>query len=125
MFVFSIFRPVSCDLQTFRSTPGPQTATSFSTIQLPLQKLLFSATLTLSPEKLAPLQLFQPVLFTAAGTVTESKSNQATTAGLVCYYRYHHHHYLFPLPMHCIGWVSYILTTYNGITKIDYQPQGR
>lgn len=31
----------------------------------PLQKLLFSATLTQNPEKLAPLELFKPVLFTS------------------------------------------------------------
>ncbi|KAL9965510.1 hypothetical protein ACROYT_G029316 [Oculina patagonica] len=69
-------RPVSCSLQTIRSPPGVQTAASFAKIQLPLQKLLFSATMTHSPEKLAPLQLYQPILFTVRGSV-----NQTTDAG--------------------------------------------
>ena len=36
-------------------------------IQLPLQKLLFSATMTHNPEKLEPLKLYKPILFTSAG----------------------------------------------------------
>jgi len=34
-------------------------------LQIPLQKLLFSATLTQDPEKLQQLDLFQPRLFTS------------------------------------------------------------
>ena len=36
-------------------------------IQLPMQKFLFSATMTHNPEKLAPLKLYKPVLCTAVG----------------------------------------------------------
>lgn len=53
-----------CNHETVRNPPGQQTPASFATIQLPLQKLLFSATMTHSPERLAPLQLYQPILFT-------------------------------------------------------------
>ena len=69
-----LFRPLSCTLQTIRHPAGAQTAASFATIQLPLQKLLFSATMTHSPEKLAPLQLYQPTLFTGTGSVNQTKT---------------------------------------------------
>lgn len=69
--------PMCCNPQTARNPPGQQTSSSFSTIQLPLQKLLFSATMTHSPEKLAPLQLYQPILFTVTATV-----NQPDNVGL-------------------------------------------
>lgn len=71
---FNSDRPLSCTLQTIRHPAGAQTAASFATIQLPLQKLLFSATMTHSPEKLAPLQLYQPTLFTGTGSVNQTKT---------------------------------------------------
>ena len=50
-----------------RSSPASQTTPScVDRIELPLQKLLFSATMTQNPEKLAPMQLYQPVLFMAS-----------------------------------------------------------
>ncbi|KFU95028.1 ATP-dependent RNA helicase DDX51, partial [Chaetura pelagica] len=48
-----------------RTKPGPVTAASSCSPQIPLQKLLFSATLTQDPEKLQQLDLFQPRLFTS------------------------------------------------------------
>ncbi|XP_025893234.1 ATP-dependent RNA helicase DDX51 [Nothoprocta perdicaria] len=48
-----------------RTPPGPVTAASSWHPQIPLQKLLFSATLTQDPEKLQQLGLFQPRLFTS------------------------------------------------------------
>lgn len=69
-----LFRPLSCNLQTIRQPARAQTAASFAAIQLPLQKLLFSATMTHSPEKLAPLQLYQPTLFTGTGSVNQMKT---------------------------------------------------
>lgn len=36
-----------------------------------MQKFLFSATLTQSPEKIAPLELYNPVLFTTQGRQEE------------------------------------------------------
>lgn len=53
--------------------------------QIPLQKLLFSATLTQDPEKLQQLDLFQPRLFTSVysenkmlgdGTEAEQDTNK-------------------------------------------------
>ena len=74
-------RPICCNLQTVRNPPGQQTATSFATIQLPLQKLLFSATMTHSPEKLAPLQFYQPILFTVRGSVNPLDQAGISTEG--------------------------------------------
>ncbi|XP_033638586.1 ATP-dependent RNA helicase DDX51-like [Asterias rubens] len=51
-----------------RQTPGPITVASCSKIQMPLQKLLFSATLSQNPEKLTQLNLFQPRLITSVVT---------------------------------------------------------
>ncbi|XP_062399915.1 ATP-dependent RNA helicase DDX51 isoform X2 [Sardina pilchardus] len=48
-----------------RRKPGPITAASLSPPQMPLQKLLFSATLTQNPEKLQQLGLHQPRLFSS------------------------------------------------------------
>ena len=83
-YFFLNFRPVSCSLETVRSPPGLHTAASFASIQLPLQKLLFSATMTHSPEKLAPLQLYQPILFTVTGSVNQTKDSGESTAGTRC-----------------------------------------
>ncbi|XP_059719349.1 ATP-dependent RNA helicase DDX51 [Haemorhous mexicanus] len=64
-----------------RTKPGPLTAASSCSPQIPLQKLLFSATLTQDPEKLQQLDLFQPRLFTSVysennrdGTETEQNT---------------------------------------------------
>ncbi|XP_030622413.1 ATP-dependent RNA helicase DDX51 [Chanos chanos] len=51
-----------------RTEPGPITAASLSIPQMPLQKLLFSATLTQNPEKLQQLDLHQPRLFSSVHT---------------------------------------------------------
>ncbi|XP_059897324.1 ATP-dependent RNA helicase DDX51 isoform X2 [Gadus macrocephalus] len=48
-----------------RSEPTHITAASLSPPQMPLQKLLFSATLTMNPEKLQQLGLHQPRLFSS------------------------------------------------------------
>ncbi|KAM9371576.1 ATP-dependent RNA helicase DDX51 [Phaethornis superciliosus] len=71
-----------------RMRPGPLTAASSCYPQIPLQKLLFSATLTQDPEKLQQLDLFQPRLFTSVysekktlgdGTETEQDTNKKYT----------------------------------------------
>ncbi|GAB0196884.1 ATP-dependent RNA helicase DDX51 [Grus japonensis] len=71
-----------------RTKPGPLTAASSCYPQIPLQKLLFSATLTQDPEKLQQLDLFQPRLFTSVysekktlgdGTETEQETNKKYT----------------------------------------------
>uniref|UniRef100_A0A8C3V5Y8 ATP-dependent RNA helicase n=1 Tax=Catharus ustulatus TaxID=91951 RepID=A0A8C3V5Y8_CATUS len=69
-----------------RTKPGPVTAASSCSPQIPLQKLLFSATLTQDPEKLQQLDLFQPRLFTSVyseknrdGTETEQETNHKYT----------------------------------------------
>ncbi|KAM4810367.1 ATP-dependent RNA helicase DDX51 [Rhinophrynus dorsalis] len=48
-----------------RKQPGILTVASSCILQTPLQKLLFSATLTQNPEKLQQLDLYQPKLFTS------------------------------------------------------------
>ncbi|XP_067911505.1 ATP-dependent RNA helicase DDX51 isoform X3 [Heterodontus francisci] len=48
-----------------RTEPGACTAASHSCLQIPLQKLLFSATLTQDSEKLQQLALHQPQLFSS------------------------------------------------------------
>uniref|UniRef100_A0A8C3C4I3 ATP-dependent RNA helicase n=1 Tax=Cairina moschata TaxID=8855 RepID=A0A8C3C4I3_CAIMO len=71
-----------------RTKPGPLTAASCCYPQIPLQKLLFSATLTQDPEKLQQLGLFQPRLFTSVysekkplrnGTETEQDAEEKYT----------------------------------------------
>ncbi|XP_010288542.1 PREDICTED: ATP-dependent RNA helicase DDX51, partial [Phaethon lepturus] len=71
-----------------RTKPGPVTAASSCYPQIPLQKLLFSATLTQDPEKLQQLDLFQPRLFTSVysekkalgdGRETEQDTNKKYT----------------------------------------------
>uniref|UniRef100_A0A8C9MJ47 ATP-dependent RNA helicase n=1 Tax=Serinus canaria TaxID=9135 RepID=A0A8C9MJ47_SERCA len=69
-----------------RTKPGPLTAASSCSPQIPLQKLLFSATLTQDPEKLQQLDLFQPRLFTSVyseknrdGTETEQNTSNKYT----------------------------------------------
>ncbi|PKK22723.1 DEAD (Asp-Glu-Ala-Asp) box polypeptide 51 [Columba livia] len=79
----------------WRTKPGPITAASSCYPQIPLQKLLFSATLTQDPEKLQQLNLFQPRLFTSVysekkslgeGTETEQDTKYTLPEGLSqCY----------------------------------------
>jgi len=48
-----------------RSRPGPLTVENVGKGELPLQKLLFSATLSQNPEQLEQLNLFEPKLYTS------------------------------------------------------------
>ena len=48
-----------------RERPGPLTVAEIRKRKLPLQKLLFSATLSQNPEKLEKMNLFEPKLFTS------------------------------------------------------------
>ncbi|XP_060738225.1 ATP-dependent RNA helicase DDX51 [Tachysurus vachellii] len=70
-----------------RVEPGPITVASLSPPQMPLQKLLFSATLTQNPEKLQQLGLHQPRLFSSThGSASEERFNfpQGLTEYYVC-----------------------------------------
>ncbi|KAG7332126.1 hypothetical protein KOW79_003960 [Hemibagrus wyckioides] len=70
-----------------RVEPGPITVASLSPPQMPLQKLLFSATLTQNPEKLQQLGLHQPRLFSSThGSSSGEKFNfpQGLTEYYVC-----------------------------------------
>ncbi len=49
----------------FRPRPGPINVASTMLGQMPLQKLLFSATLSQNPEKLEQLKLYEPKLYTS------------------------------------------------------------
>ncbi|KFO71504.1 ATP-dependent RNA helicase DDX51, partial [Cuculus canorus] len=78
----------SCNALFQRTKPGPITAANSCYPQIPLQKLLFSATLTQDPEKLQQLDLFQPRLFTSVysekktlggGAETEHDTNKKYT----------------------------------------------
>ncbi|XP_065549084.1 ATP-dependent RNA helicase DDX51 [Lathamus discolor] len=62
-----------------RTRPGPVTAASSCYPQIPLQKLLFSATLTQDPEKLQQLDLFQPRLFTSVYSEKKTLGDGAET----------------------------------------------
>ncbi|XP_075688218.1 ATP-dependent RNA helicase DDX51 [Rhinoderma darwinii] len=57
-----------------RKMPGVPTALNYGQLQIPLQKLLFSATLTHNPEKLQKLGLYQPRLFTSIYKQPNSKA---------------------------------------------------
>ncbi|MBN3296107.1 DDX51 helicase, partial [Amia calva] len=61
-----------------RVEPGPITAASLVQPQMPLQKLLFSATLTQNPEKLQQLGLYQPRLFTSVHGPRTSLSSSSS-----------------------------------------------
>ncbi|KAG9354818.1 hypothetical protein JZ751_001531 [Albula glossodonta] len=61
-----------------RTEPGPITAASLSQPQMPLQKLLFSATLTQNPEKLQQLGLYQPRLFSSVHSRPAATASHAT-----------------------------------------------
>ncbi|CAB1321909.1 unnamed protein product [Coregonus sp. 'balchen'] len=73
-----------------RTEPAPITAASLSPPQMPLQKLLFSATLTQNPEKLQQLGLHQPRLFSSvhsqSATNPESQERFNFPQGLTEYY---------------------------------------
>lgn len=62
-----------------RTLPGPITVASLSPPQMPLQKLLFSATLTQNPEKLQLLDLHQPQLFSSTHNSTDSSTQNQET----------------------------------------------
>ncbi|XP_078082930.1 ATP-dependent RNA helicase DDX51 [Mustelus asterias] len=71
-----------------RTEPGVCTAASHSRLQMPLQKLLFSATLTQDSEKLQQLALHQPQLFTSNYAPSElephmTQSEHRETVGTV------------------------------------------
>ncbi|MEQ2204318.1 hypothetical protein XENOCAPTIV_011390 [Xenoophorus captivus] len=51
---------------------------SLSPAQMPLQKLLFSATLTQNPEKLQQLGLYQPQLFSSVHSPSSSTTEDPT-----------------------------------------------
>ncbi|KAM3861528.1 ATP-dependent RNA helicase DDX51-like [Diretmus argenteus] len=65
-----------------RTEPSHITAASLSPPQIPLQKLLFSATLTHNPEKLQQLGLHQPRLFSSVHSrFNATDSSQPSTPG--------------------------------------------
>ncbi|XP_078000222.1 ATP-dependent RNA helicase DDX51-like [Glandiceps talaboti] len=64
-----------------RPLPGPVTIASISRIHTPLQKLLFSATLSQNPEKLMHLNLFQPKLFTSVVRTSSDDVSRETKTG--------------------------------------------
>lgn len=67
------------NMSIFRRTqPAYVTAASLSPPQMPLQKLLFSATLTQNPEKLQQLGLHQPRLFSSIHSQSSTSSTPAT-----------------------------------------------
>uniref|UniRef100_A0A665WMT8 ATP-dependent RNA helicase n=1 Tax=Echeneis naucrates TaxID=173247 RepID=A0A665WMT8_ECHNA len=55
-----------------RTDPAHVTAASLSPPQIPLQKLLFSATLTQNPEKLQQLGLYRPRLFSSTNSNSDN-----------------------------------------------------
>lgn len=59
----------------------PLTACSLQQCREPVQKLLYSATLTQDPDKLQSLMLFQPKLFTAAAAAPRKEQQQKTFVG--------------------------------------------
>ncbi|XP_034955088.1 ATP-dependent RNA helicase DDX51 isoform X2 [Zootoca vivipara] len=72
-----------------RAEQGPLTAARAGCPHVPLQKLLFSATLTRNPEKLQPLGLYRPRLFTPISLeekATETTKKYALPEGLSQYY---------------------------------------
>ncbi len=59
----------------FKASPVPVAAPTS-----PVQKLLFSATMTQNPEHLAALNLHQPMLFTVASALQSKKKGNLDTA---------------------------------------------
>ncbi|KAM8831548.1 ATP-dependent RNA helicase DDX51 [Spinachia spinachia] len=64
-----------------RNEPAHVTAASLSPPQMPLQKLLFSATLTQNPEKLQQLGLHQPRLFSSIHSHSGAPQGSTQTQG--------------------------------------------
>ncbi|XP_059839261.1 ATP-dependent RNA helicase DDX51 isoform X1 [Hypanus sabinus] len=75
--VYKVDELSASDVLFQRVEPGVCTAVSHSRLQMPLQKLLFSATITKDSEKLQQLALHQPRLFTASYR-TQEQEPQAT-----------------------------------------------
>ena len=57
---------------------GQETAEGLLGSEVPLQKLLFSATLTQNPEKLALLRLYRPLLFSSLGATSDMSPTRRT-----------------------------------------------
>ena len=60
-----------------RNRPGPKNVLNTNKRELPLQKLLFSATLSQNPEQLEELNLYEPKLFTSIVKPKDILGNQA------------------------------------------------
>ncbi|KAK3717693.1 hypothetical protein QZH41_017396 [Actinostola sp. cb2023] len=77
------------NLQTSREPQTVLTPAGFARLYIPLQKMLFSATMTNSPEKLAPLQLHNPVLYIASKVPMEqSQADPNMSTDLNAFSRY-------------------------------------
>ncbi|POI26379.1 hypothetical protein CIB84_009871, partial [Bambusicola thoracicus] len=95
-----------------RTKPGPVTAASCCYPQIPLQKLLFSATLTQDPEKLQQLGLFQPRLFTSV--YSEKKTlRDGTETKQDCEEKY-------TLPEGLSVWLFLLVQAFGGITVAEF-----
>lgn len=78
--VSAVSTPENEGSSLFRRTEASHnTAASLSPPRMPLQKLLFSATLTHNPEKLQQLSLYQPRLFTSVLQSAEPTSSPGPT----------------------------------------------
>lgn len=78
--VNAVYLPENEGCNLFRRTEASHiTAASLSPPRMPLQKLLFSATLTHNPEKLQQLSLYQPRLFTSVFQASEPTSSPGPT----------------------------------------------
>jgi len=64
-----------------RDRPGPLTVANMAKMGLPLQKLLFSATLSQDPEKLEKLNLFEPKLFRSVVNPKDIKGEKVSVVG--------------------------------------------
>lgn len=64
-----------------RERPGPLTVANMAKMGLPLQKLLFSATLSQDPEKLEKLNLFEPKLFRSVVQPKDIKGEKVSVVG--------------------------------------------
>jgi len=64
-----------------RERPGPLTVANMAKMALPLQKLLFSATLSQDPEKLEKLNLFEPKLFRSVVQPKDIKGEKVLVVG--------------------------------------------
>lgn len=64
-----------------RERPGPLTVANMAKMGLPLQKLLFSATLSQDPEKLEKLNLFEPKLFRSVVQPKDIQGEKVSVVG--------------------------------------------